>query len=69
MVCCRPAQRRLQTLLRTLGTVVMKKLLSLFIDRMDQKQEFFKMFMDDHKIRNVISDFMLKQEYARLRSL
>ena len=38
-----------------------------WIERMDQNQEFFKNIMDNEKVSGMINDYVMREVYRRLR--
>jgi len=42
--------------------------ISKWIERMDQNQDFFKNIMDNEKISSMINDYVMKEVYRRLRT-
>ena len=50
------------------GFIFMKKIDDLFLDRLDMNGSFTERFMNDPEFKSVVSAFMLKQVYERIRS-
>ncbi len=50
------------------GFIFMKKIDELFLDRLDMNGSFTERFMNDPEFKSVVSAFMLKQVYERIRS-